>query len=541
MGATNKQLQLAWILSILICILTERVTAYTELLKCVHNSYDASRCPFERSEDFDMLANIRVLNFDQFRNSSHSSVKIVDDTLNSTILSTTYLRRDLQLLKIKDRMRYDGYSDILEYCPDYFRLSDDYWPWVQVLDISDNKFVKIAANSFTETSKCLEYLILTNNKIEEIEDLGLSSLIVLRYLDLSGNRLTVFDFNLIEDSPIEHLNLSSNYLSSITNYQVENKLITLNLSDNLLITFELCQMQQLVSLDLSHNKLINFNIGSTNFSTLAAENLIELDLSHNNLKLISGMFNGLISLDSLNLQGNHLMILPINTFEGLPNLKNLELSQNYIQLQFGTFWRVDKLQKLDISSNKLKEIQFGKLMDLVNLRELIIDNNNISDLNFAANLRLHLPWLYVISLGQNPWQCTVLEQLILRLRQTDIRTKVKFELKEGDFKSAINGIACHEDGASKSSTLFESIERIEKSSETEKSIKSTATKVLTAIVPQNEMGSVGQFEQAVKEFLNIKTDYVKPIQNSGISIFQTFFLMPKITIVSVLLSIYPGW
>lgn len=153
------------------------------------------------------------------------------------------------------------------------------------------------------------------------------------------------------------------------------------------------------------------------------------------------MFNGLVSLKSINLQDNHLMTLPINTFGGLPNLQNLDLSKNYIQIRFGTFWRVDNLQKLDLSSNKLQEIDFDKLMDLINLRELIIDNNDINALNIVY-LGSKLPHLTKLSLGQNTWQCKYLAHLIILLRQIDIQPVTKFELKEGDFKSAIKGISC---------------------------------------------------------------------------------------------------
>lgn len=466
MGAIHKQLLLTWMLST-ICI----VSASFDLAECIYNTYYyEANCP-ERNATFNFNDRIQVFNFDQFRNSSYTRVKIVDDTLNSSILSAKYLRRDLQLLNIMDTVKNNYYttpSPVFEHifpqndpneCPSNYYLRSQDWPWVELLDLSDNKFEEIEANSFTEISKCLNILILKHNKIEKIENLGLDSLKVLKKLDLSRNFLTVFDFNLIKDSPVEHLNLSSNYLSSIINYENDNTLTTLDLSNNLLISFELFQMQQLKSLDLSHNKLKNFK-----FSGSVQRRLIVLDLSFNNLKLISGMFNGLESLKSINLQYNHLITLPINTFEGLPKLNMLDLSQNNIQIRYGSFTGLDNLENLDLSSNKFIKIDFVKLMDLINLKVLIIDNNNIQSINYFY-LNWMLPKLEKLSLGQNSWQCNHLAQLIISLRRIKILPIKKFELKEADFKYAIRGFSCNDLDFVESTTLSESIAQIQESAE----------------------------------------------------------------------------
>ena len=58
-------------------------------------------------------------------------------------------------------------------------------------------------------------------------------------------------------------------------------------------------------------------------------NLVELDLADTGLEsLPAGVFDGLASLETLNLNKNRLGSLPAGVFAGLGSLKTLRLQQN---------------------------------------------------------------------------------------------------------------------------------------------------------------------------------------------------------------------
>lgn len=563
-------------------------------------------CPWENT-NLDVEGQYSTVSFDEFRFTKQSCVKIVD-MFNSPILSSMFLARDLFSMTFEDLQRHpncyqwktevDTFDDDNEasnsnrsYIANCLRATKG--TWLQLLDLSGNKFQKIHSNSFAKISKCLNYLILKHNQINIIESLAFNELNDLTYLDLSHNNLTAFDFNLIKTSHLEYLNLTSNVLSSISNYEINNNLISLKLPNNLLKTFEIFEMLKLTYLDLSqneltdvkinnvpklatlnlsHNKLKHFacieslkelnlshnqiaNLSCTKVQYLTSLDLSHnkisklsskifnylphletFDLSHNNLNLISNMFNELKSVTTLSLQNNHLSVLPPNIFRGLDNLQRLDLSQNYIhKLQFGSFSGIKFLRKLDLSYNKIADLDFDKLIDLRYLRELIIDGNNCT--LELADLHFKLPALSSLSLGHIPWKCNDLVHLTIALRKLNIETISK--IHNGDFKSAVNGIACYSGETEPQILTYESIAHIDVDNidalEDFENLtvgpSSTISSMLTSSmvnknINTNETGPLLQlFKQAIKdivemETIKIRSDLTEQIRNSTWTIIQ---------------------
>ncbi len=77
-----------------------------------------------------------------------------------------------------------------------------------------------------------------------------------------------------------------------------------------------------------------------------------MDLSNN---ITSANFFGLLSLESLNLNGNGLTLIDLNFFSILKNFVNLNLSNNLITNIFNEAFEVNKeLRSIDLSNNQLK-------------------------------------------------------------------------------------------------------------------------------------------------------------------------------------------
>lgn len=101
-----------------------------------------------------------------------------------------------------------------------------------------------------------------------------------------------------------------------------------------------------------------------------------LDLSSNNLTLIDEAFLKLEYLEQLNLRGNRLAALTINTFLGLT-----------------------RLQYLNVDNNLLKTIEVGTFIHLPHLAHLLISNNPLSSLVRIDSVSKKLQYIDVSNTG----------------------------------------------------------------------------------------------------------------------------------------------
>lgn len=143
--------------------------------------------------------------------------------------------------------------------------------------------------------KTLDTLILSRNKIDIVININKNT--DLKYIDLSGNRIQKFDFDVFEDNQyISYIDLSFNFLKKFPCPETEDYTIKkYNLSTNRIaeIPYEICNFTVLEELDISNNLISSFpeefyslknlrvlNIGRNNF------NKIEIDILQSKMPLL---------------------------------------------------------------------------------------------------------------------------------------------------------------------------------------------------------------------------------------------------------------
>ncbi|XP_077384414.1 trophoblast glycoprotein-like [Festucalex cinctus] len=177
--------------------------------------------------------------------------------------------------------------------------------YAKTVIITGNTIPRIGPDSFTELAN-VSNVILRDNGMTEMASHSFSALINLRFLDLSGNQLSIIhpEALSIPGSPLQELNLSR----SLYNFTALTDLTT-----------------------------------ALRWGDLRG--LLRLDLSWNHLALLPpGMFSHLPSLQQLFLSNNSLVAVYSGTFSGVNNLKLLDLTRN----AFRTFGSDDlkELEKL---------------------------------------------------------------------------------------------------------------------------------------------------------------------------------------------------
>ena len=133
-------------------------------------------------------------------------------------------------------------------------------------------------------------------------------------------------------------------------------------------------LTSLQSLDLSRNLLVALPEGIFDGLTSLQELLLwggprrTYDLGGQLAELPEGIFDGLTSLQTLNLDHNQLAALPEGAFDGLTSLQALYLNDNQLAaLPEGVFDGLTSLQRLNLSNNQLAALPEGAFDGLTNL------------------------------------------------------------------------------------------------------------------------------------------------------------------------------
>ncbi|XP_071998157.1 trophoblast glycoprotein [Engystomops pustulosus] len=206
--------------------------------------------------------------------------------------------------------------------------------YVKNLFITNNHINSLQEESFPEVLTNLSNLGLGNNQLQELGRNTFRNLPGLKYLDLSGNKLSYisdlsFRVGVDLSSPLQELNLRNS---------------------------------------LYNESLIFILAGALQNRSLS--NLQKLDLS-----------------------GNSLMYLPPDIFSSLPSLKHLDLSNNsLVSLRPGIFTSLDSLEVLDLRHNALKNLRNGTFKDFSNHSGLSVflgDNSWVCD----CEIEPFLSWL----------------------------------------------------------------------------------------------------------------------------------------------------
>ncbi|XP_062367790.1 transforming growth factor beta activator LRRC32-like [Cinclus cinclus] len=276
-------------------------------------------------------------------------------------------------------------------------------PALQYLSLVDNSITMISQKMFQGSPNLVE-IDLQSNIIMEIEEGAFETLASLSKLNLSKNSITcISDFNLRQ---LEILDLSRNSIETFhtTKSDDEYSLRYLDLSENKLFHFPVFpQVNKLVSLNLSknliqltadspHNKMdhvknewlnASFHLldqkQSRNKSSLYLSQLVYLDLSYNKIKSIPDeFFESMLSLHTLNLSKNCLQAFAVSYDSALITLTVLDLSYNVLQSLLLDAGALSNLKELYIQNNYLQTLQFDIFSNLPSLRLLNLQSNNIS-------------------------------------------------------------------------------------------------------------------------------------------------------------------
>ncbi|XP_025953749.2 transforming growth factor beta activator LRRC32 isoform X2 [Dromaius novaehollandiae] len=276
-------------------------------------------------------------------------------------------------------------------------------PALQYLSLADNSIIMISQQMFQGSPSLLE-IDLQSNIIMEIEEGAFETLANLSKLNLSMNSITcISDFSLRQ---LEVLDLSRNSIETFhtTKSEDEYSLRCLDLSENKLQAFPVFpQVNKLVTLNLSknliqltdespHNKMdymekdwldASFHLldqkQNRNKSSLYLSQLVYLDLSYNEIKSIPNeFFESMLSLHTLNLSKNCLQTFTVTYDNTLISLTILDLSYNALQNLFLDAGTLSNLKELYIQNNHLQTLQFDIFSRLPSLKLLNLQSNNIS-------------------------------------------------------------------------------------------------------------------------------------------------------------------
>ncbi|GLH02424.1 Toll-like protein [Gryllus bimaculatus] len=131
------------------------------------------------------------------------------------------------------------------------------------------------------------------------------------------------------------------------------------------------------------------------------QNLNHLSLSNGNIQSVAeDAFQGLSSLQSLNLAASRLNELPPRVFRNLHNLETIDIYQNRLQtLAENIFSGLSNLKELSLRANRLSVLPDGVFRGLVALEELYLDMNQLTDV--APVLLANLPSLRLLNLRHN--------------------------------------------------------------------------------------------------------------------------------------------
>ncbi|KAF5271294.1 hypothetical protein FQR65_LT05309 [Abscondita terminalis] len=201
-------------------------------------------------------------------------------------------------------------------------------------------------------------------------------------LDCTVQNVTLLPGSLLEGVALHGLVISSGEINEIheTAFQgLATPLQALGLPNNQLTsvpTVPLRSVPELDRLDLSGNKIKSLDVES--FKGLY--NLSFVDLSNNFIsKIYPSTFSKIPQLRTLRLRGNRLTITAVSKLDSISTAEELDLSVNTLvgPLDSHTFPKMQSLKYLQLSHNSFTSIKMGCLEGLTNLTTLTLQHNQI--------------------------------------------------------------------------------------------------------------------------------------------------------------------
>lgn len=306
-------------------------------------------------------------------------------------------------------------------------------PGLRSLDLSENKLDDEMAASLLQNLTSLEYLNLSGNLLQRLDETSFSDLHQLKELDLQRNILFEIDSAFDSNPKLQRLSLAFNYLLCLTDFHM-TQLVVLNVSHNFIEWFisrqDLNDTFQLETLDLSNNKLLFFpflpsqshlrNLYLSHNSVRFYEHLADNATSPNSTMTVEfynlkrymsnvtaqlwddSLHGDISSLEILDLSGNQVQYFPQGFIRKMPALCRLRMCMNCLEtLNLTSEHFSDSLYELDVSNNRLNQIvaDEGTLTTLGNLTYL---NFSLNDLDWlSSGLFSSLPSLRSVDLSYN--------------------------------------------------------------------------------------------------------------------------------------------
>jgi Leucine-rich repeat (LRR) protein len=203
------------------------------------------------------------------------------------------------------------------------------------LDLSNNLITNIETDAFTELGR-LENLSISQNKLTAVDWTWFEKTTMLRTLHISNNYIARIDDKNTRYLSIEKLDISNNHLSDINKVRNLPNLTTLDMGNNLRMTYNAKTFENNTELYLLY--LDNTNLEHiTNFDFLKnTPKLGHLFLINNNLENIKiQKLPSLAQLFHLNLWNTNLTTLDYQYLNiKFPNLKEINISENKFGCMF---------------------------------------------------------------------------------------------------------------------------------------------------------------------------------------------------------------
>ncbi|XP_072029748.1 toll-like receptor 3 [Amphiura filiformis] len=298
---------------------------------------------------------------------------------------------------------------------------------LQELDCAFNNITKLDSGSFGLELKNVTQLNFYMNTIAQIDMATFKNLTSLRVLDLSNNSLTEVTpamFNSLNGSHIEELYLHNNLIHTISPqypFRGLKNLKYLKLSKNKIKhTFTGSEFEGLKSLqvlDLGLNSEVT--LYPNTFSNLTTLKILYINAAHlRKADAVPSPFSKLISLVTLDLSNNSLPSIDTSSFDNLNSLETLYLQHNNLYSTWDPskgdprlFLRnLTKLKLLDLSWNGFKVIPDKVFFNLTNLIDLRLGRNKIS--HIAESVFVNVKRLSYLELNNN--EINVVNKTILK-------------------------------------------------------------------------------------------------------------------------------
>ncbi|KAL3882135.1 hypothetical protein ACJMK2_028506 [Sinanodonta woodiana] len=349
-------------------------------------------------------------------------------------------------------LRNNNISDI-----NFFRYSN--FPRLRKLDLSQNYITMPISSDFCSRFQGIETLLISNNRIEAVYNRAFESLLNLRFLDLSYNRIHVLretalttsfssikPFVKLQGNPFRcdcNMKWMKDWQSSTDrNNMIIKDLLTLictiGSSTNVSMMYRLATDKFLCQYTTDCNSFkcscCNFNACeclikcpdscTCSYNNDRSVNIVHCDqkgldqvpkelppavthlyLDENNISVVSiHSFTNMAYLEYLSMCDSNIYTIDDYAFERLSSLKAIHLNGNFISIITPkTFFELKNLQHLSLSNNRITVIEAGSFSYFPGKYKLDLSRNMLSKVD--ENVLFEMSFASSLNLSGNPWTC----------------------------------------------------------------------------------------------------------------------------------------